>query len=173
MVALGAGRVIPSMEDLGACTNFLDGITTAISKGCIFAGLAEEEITYIASLMHCYRVGANTVLIQEGEPGGCMLLLVEGEVEIRKHDSHGQYRLLTRLGAGEILGEMSLIDGENFSASVITLVPCTIGVLARSALEYLMRTRPEVGTKLLMQFALVMSGRLRRTLDVVTEYMGQ
>ena len=112
MVALGAGRLIPSMEELGACSNFLDGITAAISKGCIFAGLAEEEIACIAGLMHCYRVGANSVLIREGEEGGSMLLLIEGEAEIRKRDSQGNSKLLTRLGVGEILGEMSLMDGE-------------------------------------------------------------
>jgi CRP-like cAMP-binding protein len=173
MGTLGSGRIISSLEDLGICTGYLGDITTAIGEASIFAGFAEEEVAYLASLMHCHRAGPGAVLIREGEQGGYMLFLIDGEVEVRKHDSHGRLKLIVRLGAGEIVGEMSLIDGKHFSASVVTLTPVTVAVLTRSALEYLVRTRPEVGSKLIMQFALVMSGRLRRTLDVVTEYMGE
>ena len=36
-----------------------------------------------------------------------------------------------------------------------------------------MRTRPEVGTKLLLQFAVVLSARLRKAMELVAEYIGQ
>lgn len=57
------------------------------------------------------------VVIREGEVGQCMYVIQEGEVEVSVH-RQGQDVVLRTLGAGDILGEMSIFDREVRSATV-------------------------------------------------------
>jgi CRP-like cAMP-binding protein len=56
------------------------------------------------------------IIVRQGEVGNCMYVVQSGEVEVIRDD--GQEYLLRVLGAGEMIGEMSLFDREVRSATV-------------------------------------------------------
>lgn len=60
------------------------------------------------------------VIIREGEWGECMYVVQEGEVEVYAHRGGDDIRIAVR-GEGELIGEMSIFDGEVRSASVRAL----------------------------------------------------
>ncbi|MGD9923230.1 MAG: Crp/Fnr family transcriptional regulator [Pseudorhodoplanes sp.] len=60
-------------------------------------------------------------IFQEGEPADCLYVLRDGTVDITLGN-----RLLTALGAGEIFGEMALIDGAPRSANAIARTDVTV-----------------------------------------------
>ena len=95
-----------------------------------------------------YRKG--TVLIEEGDIGDTLYVLLSGRVRVYSSNetgrevSHGVY------GAGEYLGEMSL-DGGPRSASVITLEPTTCAVVKRETVEAYIAEQPAFAFELLVK----------------------
>ncbi len=62
------------------------------------------------------RFSSGTTLFSEGEVGDAAYLIKSGEIDIMGRRDGGEFRLARR-GAGEIIGEMALIDGGSRSAS--------------------------------------------------------
>jgi CRP/FNR family cyclic AMP-dependent transcriptional regulator len=93
-----------------------------------------------------YRKG--TLLIQEGDPGDSVFVVISGRVKVFSTDEEGREFTFIVLGPGDYFGEMSL-DGGSRSASVITLEPCECAVLDRSQVRAYMATHPDFAFELL------------------------
>ncbi|KQT18880.1 cyclic nucleotide-binding protein [Methylobacterium sp. Leaf399] len=66
-----------------------------------------------------------SVLFEEGEVGRAAYLVMDGEIEIFLRREGGEVRLATR-GAGEIVGEMALLDAGPRSASARVARDCSL-----------------------------------------------
>ena len=62
------------------------------------------------------KFAGGTRIFQEGEPGSCAYLIEKGEVEISATE-HGRKIVIATLGAGELFGEVALIDNLRRSAT--------------------------------------------------------
>ena len=93
-----------------------------------------------------YRKG--TLLIQEGDQGDTLFIVVQGRVKAFSMDARGREVTFGVYGPGEYLGEMSL-DGGPRSASVITLDPSTCVVVTRQTLLGHIGEHPEFALELL------------------------
>lgn len=71
------------------------------------------------------------VILNEGDIGDSLFVLLKGSVKIFAMDESGREITYGKTHAGDYFGEMSL-DGGPRSASVITLEPCTCAVLTRA-----------------------------------------
>ncbi|MFG2178485.1 Crp/Fnr family transcriptional regulator [Streptomyces abikoensis] len=67
-----------------------------------------------------------SVLLRQGDPATHVLVLSSGSAAVTRRDDHGQRTLLAVRGAGELLGELSLLDGGVRSATVIAAEPCRV-----------------------------------------------
>jgi CRP/FNR family cyclic AMP-dependent transcriptional regulator len=76
----------------------------------------------VGSIRRSYPRGRT--IVAEGDPSQSMYILLSGRAKVQRSDSEGKEVILAVLGAGEFFGEMSLIDDEPRSASVITLESC-------------------------------------------------
>lgn len=61
------------------------------------------------------------VIIEEGDKPHCAYILSSGQVEVTKKRNDGEQAVLTVLKAGDIFGEMSLVDSQPRSATVTAL----------------------------------------------------
>ncbi|TAK82442.1 MAG: Crp/Fnr family transcriptional regulator [Aquabacterium sp.] len=93
-----------------------------------------------------YRKG--TLIINEGESGDTLFVIVSGRVKAFSVDARGREVTFGSYGAGEYLGEMSL-DGGPRSASVITLEPTVCAVVHRPALQAHIAEHPDFAFELL------------------------
>ena len=66
-----------------------------------------------------------------------MLVVATGEVSVRRNDA-----LVTRLGPGDVVGEMATIDGEPRSATVVAETDVSVIVLEKRDFERLIETVP-------------------------------
>lgn len=80
---------------------------------------------------------AGQVIFSEGEPGDFMYALLSGEVKIEK-----QGRLLRSLGAGEVFGEMALIDHQPRSASAVAVSDCQVAAVPERRFTLVVKTNP-------------------------------
>lgn len=92
----------------------------------------------------------NAILINEGESGSSLFVLLKGSVKVFAMDESGREITYGTVHAGDYFGEMSL-DGGPRSASVMTLEPCTCAVLSRSDVSEHLAEEPEFAINLVVQ----------------------
>jgi CRP/FNR family cyclic AMP-dependent transcriptional regulator len=80
----------------------------------IFGLLTDEDIEWMARAGTRHHFETGETLIRQGEPSGSILLLLDGRLAV---DVEG-LGIVARLGAGEIVGEMSMVDSSLPSATV-------------------------------------------------------
>jgi CRP/FNR family transcriptional regulator, cyclic AMP receptor protein len=90
------------------------------------------------------------ILINEGEEGDSLWVVLKGSVKVFAVDENGRELIYGKIEAGDYFGEMSL-DGGTRSASVMTLEPCTCAVLTRAAVSEHLAAEPEFAINLLVQ----------------------
>lgn len=82
-----------------------------------FATLNDADIAWMLANGSAEKSTAGTILIQQGQPVPAVYLLLDGTVGI-DISIEGQTRELAKRGKGDILGEISFVDGGVASASV-------------------------------------------------------
>jgi cAMP-dependent protein kinase regulator len=90
----------------------------------MFAHYPDEDLASIDALVDEVLVPAGSTLTTEGQPGREAFIVVSGEAEIRVGD-----QALGTATAGELVGEMSLLDNQPRSATVTALTPLRVLVI--------------------------------------------
>ncbi len=90
----------------------------------------------------------NAVIINEGDRGDSLFVILSGKVKVYVSDQDGREMILDIHGPGDYVGEMSL-DGRARSASVMTLEPSTCSVVTRDILKQAISANPEVAMALI------------------------
>lgn len=85
-----------------------------------FRGFEELELWEVLRISTWREIPAEVLLMREGDEDSGFGIIVEGEVEVSMQD-----RVICRLGAGEVIGEMAYLsqDLPRRSASIVTLTP--------------------------------------------------
>jgi CRP/FNR family transcriptional regulator/CRP/FNR family cyclic AMP-dependent transcriptional regulator len=83
--------------------------------------LAPDELQALAALCRPRTFERGEVLFHEGDPTCGLYILQSGQVKIVLIDPDGEETILHVQGRGECLGELSLVDGEPRSATVVAL----------------------------------------------------
>jgi CRP-like cAMP-binding protein len=106
----------------------------------IFSGMADDELTRVARLARRIREPAGELLVKEGEPGHELLVILEGEVDVRHADD-----LVATLGPGDFVGEVALLDDPpRRTATVRARTAVTIAFLGRREFERLCSELPQL-----------------------------
>lgn len=135
--------------------------------------LSWPEIETMAGYMSAATVAEGGVLFREGEKDLTLYLVVTGSIDVRKRDSAGQVRTIATVGSGRTLGEMALIDGEPRSAGAVAAEDATVLLLTERAFHDMIKDPPNLGVKLLLKLARLMSQRLRQTSGALVEYLNR
>jgi CRP/FNR family transcriptional regulator, cyclic AMP receptor protein len=99
-------------------------------------------------IVRSYR--KNTIILNEGEPGDSLFVLLQGQVKVYATDENGREITFGMIQAGDYFGEMSL-DGAPRSASVMTLEPCLCALVVRSAVQQHLAEEPAFALQLVTQ----------------------
>jgi CRP/FNR family cyclic AMP-dependent transcriptional regulator len=122
----------------------------------LFEGLDSKEVKLLAKTCTERQYPANAVLMKEGEPGAGLFILVEGKVSVTQGQPPQE---IATLGAGEVIGEMALLDDLPRSATVTALEPSRCLLIPVWDFRATLRESPDIAIKLLAQ----LSRRLRKT----------
>jgi CRP-like cAMP-binding protein len=119
----------------------------------MFEGCSERQLRSIAGIARVFDAPAGTVITRVGEPGNEFYLILDGTVSV---DLSGGTPVSLR--PGEFFGEMSLLDGDLRSATVVTDTPVRLLVINRENFSVLRREVPD----LTQIFLVTLSRRVRQ-----------
>ena len=88
-----------------------------------FGGLSEASLDLMVSMLVERRFDAGATVVAEGEPGRSMFIVHAGQLVVSKAGESGRAIRMTGLGPGDFFGEMTLIEMQNRSATVVTQSP--------------------------------------------------
>jgi len=133
----------------------------------LFEELAEDDLAWIARAAQTRAFAAGDHLFEIGDPGRSLFIVTAGTVHVL-HPSQPEGLHLARVGPGEFLGEMALLDDAPRSATAKAICDVETLVLDKGEFHRLVLERPEVAFKLLG----VMSRRIRRA-DQQISHLGR
>jgi len=130
-----------------------------LRKVPLFSGLSDENLLSIAKLGHIDVVPPNTMVLQEGDQGSSLFIILEGEVKICYYAPDGREVILSILEEGQFFGEMALLACLNRSATVITLKTSRLAQIRCQDFKELLRQHADIAVSMLSE----VTDRLRRT----------
>lgn len=110
---LGKVRPLANVEDLLRRVN-------------LFRGLNDDQIARMARITKPESYARRAVIFAQHSAGDKMYVVGEGAVEVRIADADGSVQSALNLGAGQVFGEMALLDRGPRSASVLAAQDDTI-----------------------------------------------
>jgi CRP/FNR family cyclic AMP-dependent transcriptional regulator len=124
----------------------------------MFKLLDEYERGELARVVDELTVTRGQILFHAGEPGDTLFVVQSGKVELSIKDNAGQKIILATAEAGDIFGELSMLDSGPRTATAEVLDDGELLVLDRSDLILLFQKRPEAALDMLA----AMSGMTRK-----------
>jgi len=124
----------------------------------LFSELTDDELSEVSALAQTRTVARDTTIFNEGDTADAIFVVVNGRVKIVTTSTDGKEFILTVLGAGQVFGEMALIEEATRSASVVTITDVELLVISRKDFDHLLHTSPGISRKLMA----ILSRRLRR-----------
>ena len=109
-------------------------VSTAVLKAVpLFASFPEEQLRMLATAVTRRSAPRSTTIIAGGDPTDSLYIVLSGRLKVMMGEPDGKEVILSILGAGEIFGEMGLIDDGLRSASVVAIEPCELLALTRTS----------------------------------------
>ena len=119
-----------------------------LAKVPLFNGLSKKQLRMISSLATRLEEPAGTELTKEGRVGYEFIIVLDGEIEIRKGD-----RVLATRGPGSYVGEIALLDNRPRTATVLAKTPVVIEVIGRHEFRSLLADAPELQSEIMNTMA--------------------
>ncbi len=119
-----------------------------------------SELKLLASAAPARSYAKGDVLCREGTVGQSCFLLATGAVNVTKHTEDGD-KVLATLRAGQIVGQLALVDRSPRSASVIAEEAVVALELTRDVFEKLLRSSSPVALRFQEQIAIAGVRQLR------------
>lgn len=124
-----------------------------LRRSSLLAGLSDAEIKALAGLMRVQRFGRGEYVLQRGSAPDALMFLLAGTLQVVNYTAAGIEIGLNLLTPGSFFGELSLIDGQPRSASIIAVETAAVAYLPREHALRLIYSHPVVAECMLRHFA--------------------
>jgi CRP-like cAMP-binding protein len=123
-------------------------ITEQLAGMALFRGTSPSDLDNVAARGTLRTVAAGTQLVRQGAMGFDCLLIVDGSAAVERHGE-----LVATVGAGEFIGELTLIDHGPRSATVTAITPMTLIEFTHKGFATIVAAVPNVAERVAAQLA--------------------
>lgn len=134
----------------------------------LFDGLSREALGFIAAVAKEESFERGTRIFQYGEVGDRLYVIVEGKIRISREVSGMGEEALAVLGAGEVFGEMALLDETPRSADATAHESARVLSITKEDFDDLLFLHKDLAYEVLWSCVRMLSVRLRETNDKLT-----
>jgi small-conductance mechanosensitive channel/CRP-like cAMP-binding protein len=113
----------------------------------LFKCLSDGELDALLPRGRIVHFGKGERLIEQGQDGQSMFILVEGEASVTV-ERNGFQTHVASLSSGDCFGEMSLLTGEKRSATVVANKDCEVVEIDKAVVAKSLKANPELLNKL-------------------------
>ena len=131
----------------------------------LFGKLSASEIDALIRYSRVERYRAGRVIFPKGSPGQSLMAVLRGSVKIGSLSDSGKEIVFTIFNAGDIFGEIAVLDGAERSADATAMTDCELLVLNRRELLPVLENRAD----LLMVLLKILCRKLRLTTEQVED----
>lgn len=118
---------------------------TYLQRVHLFEACSSRQLRAIARIAEVQEVPAGEVIARTGEPGDRFFVIVDGSARVEVSPQNQG-----RMGPGSFFGEISLLDGEPRSATVISDTAMRLLVIPRRDFVTLLREVPSLTERMLI-----------------------
>jgi CRP/FNR family transcriptional regulator, cyclic AMP receptor protein len=133
----------------------------------LFGKLSAGEIDSLISYSRIERYSAGREIFAKGSAGQSLVAVLRGNIKISSLSDEGKEIVFNIINAGEIFGEIAVLDGEERSADATAITDCDLLVLNRRDFLHLLENRAD----LCMIMLRILCQRLRQTSEQVEDVM--
>jgi len=110
----------------------------------MLAKLNPDDRVRLAEGMRPAPFGRGEIITRQDSAAHWLYVLTRGEVEVRVRGEGGVEKLVTRMGAPNVFGEMGVMTGERRTASVIAATEVECYRIDKEVFKAVLRNRPEL-----------------------------
>ncbi|MCG8315605.1 MAG: cyclic nucleotide-binding domain-containing protein [Pseudomonadales bacterium] len=133
-----------------------------------------SNIELLAHYLDLFSLPKGKTIFSQGDDAPFMAIIQSGKIEIRKEGHGGDAQTIAIIGEGQVIGEMSLIDGGSRSATAITAENTKLFILTETDFDSIRKNNPSLWGALLVRFIKTITRRLRRSsgqfVDLLAEH---
>ncbi|MFT7647881.1 MAG: CRP-like cAMP-binding protein [Candidatus Poriferisodalaceae bacterium] len=135
-------------------TNMSDNKLDALKATTIFSSCTKDQLELIGRVTEQAQLSAGTTIVKEDSLPHQMVILISGKAVVTTGDTQ-----LAELGAGDVIGELAMVDDARASATVTLTEDSEVWLIARAGFKPVWEENPEISKALLTAVV----GRLRST----------
>jgi CRP-like cAMP-binding protein len=121
-----------------------DDLLYLLRSVSLFAETPAGLLAELAQHLEPVNAGAGEVIVRKGDLGDCLYIVADGQLRVMDGE-----RVLNELGRRDLFGEMSVLDAQPRSATVIAVTDARLLKLKQAELYALMAQQPEVAQGLI------------------------
>lgn len=137
----------------------------ALLASDLFRAMDAPTVDAVLARATVRRIAAGEDLLHRGDPASGLFVVLEGRLRVSVVSAEGGEVMLGMLGPGEVIGEMSLLDGQPRSADVAAIEPSALLFVERAHVMELLRR----DAALCLRLMAVLCRRLRDANEAVED----
>ena len=149
-----------------------EGAVAPLAGFDLFDDLPEEELAALARTMRRRAFRAGQVIWRQGDDAGELVFVAEGRVSISLQLPGGATVEVSRVGPGEMMGELGVIDGGHRPVTATATEPTTVLMLSRTDFRALVSRRDPTAFAVKRRIARIGCARLREQYATLAESLG-
>lgn len=134
----------------------------ALRRSRLSVELDDAQCAIVADMITLRTLKEGEVLCPQGHSDSHIHVVTSGALAVVKPAGADEWETLATLNAGDLVGELSFMDGEPYSAEIRAVGRTEIFSLAREQLEAILEKHPAVVYRVLRAIMRVVHGILRR-----------
>jgi CRP-like cAMP-binding protein len=137
-------------------------------EGTFLGGLAAPDVEAFVRTLRRHPFARGETVLHEGMHADNVMVVLRGRVKLVTRSTSGQAALLGLRGPGELLGELSALDGHPRSAEAVALEDGEAGFMTATALRKWVHDHPPVSMALMLTLVARLREADRRRLSLAT-----
>src|ERR1700738_4418363 len=156
-------------DNTGEARSFPGNKLAMLRKHPIFCDLESEAFDQLCRYAKHLTLKRGATICSKGDPGNSLFAVISGTVKMSISSPDGRSAIFNLIGAGEVFGEIAVLDGQARTADATANTNCELFVIDRREFLPFVRNHPALA----MKFIELLCTRLRWTSDQVEQVILQ
>jgi CRP-like cAMP-binding protein len=131
----------------------------------LFVELDDEALQRVVARCTVSNRPRNTQILSVRDESNDVFFILEGRLQVKNYSEHGREFIFSEIGAGQIFGEFSALDGLPRSASVVAMEDSVVARMKATDFVALLRSDFDLTLRLLR----ILTGKARGLSDRIFE----